>query len=93
MLDVQNKYDMHALVLRTKEPVTLVGYAPRYYSGEFSSVVDEVGQENIKVTVEQVNEDAPLQYRVLCKLESQWPKNFAPCMKDQYKVLSRRTCL
>lgn len=88
MLDVQNEYDPHALVLRTKEPVTLAGYAPRYYSGEFSSVVNEVGQENIKVTVEQVNMDAPLQYRVLCKLESPWPTNFAPCVTEQFKALA-----
>ena len=87
MLDIQNEYDPHALVIRTQEPVTLVGYAPRYYSGEFSSVVNEVGQENIKVTVEQVNKDAPLQYRVLCKLESPWPTNFTPCVKGQFKTL------
>lgn len=87
MRDVQNEYDPHALVIRTQEPVTLVGYAPRYYSGEFSSVVNEVGQENIKVTVEQVNEDAPLQYRVLCKLESPWPANFTPCVKGQFQTL------
>ena len=88
MLDVQNEYDQHALVLRTDEPITLAGYAPRYYSGEFSSVVKEVGQENIKVTVEQVNKDAPLQYRLLCKLESPWPTNFAPCMRDKYQPLA-----
>lgn len=88
MLDVQNKYDPHALVLRTDEPVTLVGYAPRYYSGEFSSVVKEVGPESIKVTVEQVNKDAPLQYRLLCKLESPWPTNFSPCVHNQFQALA-----
>ncbi len=87
MLDVQNEYDPHALVLRTGEPVTLVGYTPRYYSGEFSSVVKEVGQKNIKVTVERVNKDAPLQYRLLCRLESPWPANFTPCVKDQFQPL------
>lgn len=88
MPDIQNEYDSHALMLRAKEPVTLVGYAPRYYSGEFSSVVKEVGQDNIKVTIEQVNKDAPLQYRVLCKLQSPWPVNFTPCVMGQFKTLT-----
>lgn len=88
MPDIQNEYDGFALMLRTQDPVSLAGYAPRYYSGEFSNVVNEVGQENIKVTVEQVNKDAPLQYRLLCKLESPWPKNFAPCVKDKFKPLA-----
>ena len=88
MLDIQNKYDTHALVLRTADPVTLVGYAPRYYSGEFSSVVKEVGPENIKVTVERVNKDAPLQYRLLCRLESPWPANFSPCVHGQFQTLA-----
>lgn len=88
MPDIQNEYDCNALMLRTKEPITLAGYAPRYYSGEFSSVVKEVEPDNIKVTVEQVNEDAPLQYRILCKLESPWPKNFAPCVREKYQPLA-----
>ena len=87
MLDVQNEYDPHALVLRVGEPITIAGYAPRYYSAEFSKVVEEVGQENIKVTVEQVNKDAPLQYRLLCRLESPWPAKFSPCMNGQYQAL------
>jgi len=88
MSDVQNEYDAYALVLRTGEPITLVGYAPRYYSPEFSNIVGEVGQENIKVTVEQVNVLAPLQYRILCKLESPWPANFSPCVDEKFKTLA-----
>lgn len=88
MLDVQNKHDPHALILRTDEPVTMVGYAPRYYSGEFSNVVKEVDPNKIKVTVERVNKEAPLQYRLLCKLESPWPTNFSPCVQNQFEALA-----
>ncbi|PCH60224.1 MAG: DNA-binding protein [Gammaproteobacteria bacterium] len=88
MCDIQNKYDPHALVLRTDDPVTLVGYAPRYYSGEFSSIVNEVSPENIEVTAERVNKDAPLQYRLLCKMSSPWPTSFQPCVHDQFEVLA-----
>lgn len=57
-----------ALLLRTGEPITLVGYAPRYYSGEFTQVINSTELDQVKVTVEQVNSDAPIQYRVLCRL-------------------------
>ena len=88
MRDLQNLHDGMALLLRTGDPITLVGYAPRYYSGEFTQVINATSPDQIKVTVEQVNRDAPIQYRVLCRLVSPWPASFSPCAQDEFRVLA-----
>ncbi len=88
MQDVQNSFDEMALLLRTDDPISLVGYAPRYYSSEFSQLITMIGQEDVKVTVERVNLDAPTQYRVLCKISAPWPVNFDPCSKGEYEPIN-----
>lgn len=87
--DLQNGCDNTALLLRTDDPVTLVGYAPRYYSADFTSLIQNVGPTDVTVTVERVNPDAPAQYRVLCKLSAPWPSGFAPCEAGQYEPISK----
>lgn len=89
--DLQNSVDSSALLLRTAEPVTLVGYAPRYYSADFTQLVKQVGASDVLVTVERVNPQAPAQYRVLCKLSAPWPAGFAPCESGQYKPIVDQT--
>lgn len=88
MQDLQNQHDDMALLLRTDDPVSLVGYAPKYFSAEVSKLLELNSQENVKVSVEQVNPNAPLQYRVLCKLKTHWPASFMPCSNDQFKSLA-----
>ena len=88
MQDLQNPHDAMALLLRTDDPITLVGYAPRYYSAEFTQLIKSTDPEHVKVTVEQVNRDAPIQYRLLCKLVSPWPANFVPCAKKEFCALA-----
>jgi hypothetical protein len=88
MQDLQNEYDEMALLLRTGDPVSLVGYVPRYFSTEFTKLLNTNGQENVKVAVDRVNPDAPLQYRVLCKFKTHWPPNFSPCSDRQYQSLA-----
>ncbi len=86
--DLQNPYDCMALLMRTSDPITLVGYAPRYYSAEFTQLIKASDIDQVKVTVELVNRDAPDQYRILCKMVSPWPANFHPCTKDEFKALA-----
>jgi len=88
MQDLQNDYDEMALLMRTNDPVSLVGYAPRYYSAELTELIKSNGPEKVKVSVEQVNPDAPIQYRVLCKLKTHWSMNFEPCSNDDFKSLA-----
>ena len=86
MQDIQNSSDEMALILRTGGPVTLMGYVPRYYSAEFSRLISIVGGKAVEVIVEKVNPDAPIQYRVLCKLTAPWPAQFQPCEDGPYKI-------
>lgn len=77
-----------ALLLRTGDPVTLVGYVPRYYSAEFTHLIKATGPDQVKVTVDRINTDAPIQYRVLCRLSSPWPANFSPCAPKEFEALA-----
>lgn len=86
MQDIQNDSDSMALLLRTDDPITVVGYIPRYYSADFSSLINLVGANAPVVTIEKVNEDAPIQYRLLCKFSAPWPADFQPCQSGLYEV-------
>lgn len=85
--DVQNPADRYALLLRTKTNACLVGYVPRYYSHDFSSLLESEGR-GVAVTVARVNLDAPAAFRVLCTLTSPWPATFDTCRQDEYNVVS-----
>ncbi len=88
MQDLQNPHDGMALLMRTGDPITIVGYAPRYYSAEFTQLIDSTDSNQVRVTVEQVNKDAPVQYQLLCKLVSPWPSNFLPCKNKEFEALA-----
>lgn len=85
--DLQNGFDETALFVRTGDPVTLVGYAPRYYSADFTQLIQRVGPGEVHVQVERVNPEAPIQYRVLCKLSAPWPAGFSPCESGPFQPL------
>jgi len=90
MKDLQNKYDVHALVLRTDDPVTIVGYCPRYLAQDLNYLLEKNGSENLEFTVDKVNPDAPMQLRLLCKVSSPWPEGFSACASDLYHPLPAR---
>lgn len=79
MKDVQNSIDETALLMRTREPISAIGYVPKYYSHDLCEILRLSGPKSADVTVERVNFPAPLQYRVLCKVIAKWPTNFVPC--------------
>lgn len=85
--DIQNQYDSLALALRTDDPVTIVGYCPRYLCADFNIILDNLGTSIPEVNVLQVNIDAPLQLRLLCKFISKWPNSFKPCSDELYETL------
>jgi hypothetical protein len=89
MRDLQNKFDRDALVIRTEAPISFVGYCPRYYSAEFSSVLKKVDPREIIVQVERVNPDAPSELALLCKLQAPWPRNYSPCSKGTFRGLAK----
>lgn len=78
MRDIQNEYDSLALALRTDDPVEIVGYCPRFFVKDFDSLIAKNGQEKTKVSIVKVNVNSPLQFRLLCKFSTSWPKGFIP---------------
>lgn len=87
MKDVQNEFDAAALLLRTGEPISLVGYAPRYYSDDFSALVS-TSVRDVEVTVERVNAHAPLPYRILCRISAPWPQFFSAFESERFELIS-----
>ena len=90
--DIQNNYDPMALILRTDDPVEMVGYCPRYLSPEFYELLGKTRTMDIKVSVEKVNVDAPLRLRLLCKMVAPWPEGFEPCSGEEFKPLFEYDC-
>lgn len=88
MRDVQNNVDSMALLMRTGDPISVVGYCPRYFSADFSQLLTKTPPDQIAVTVDRVSEEAPTQFRLLCRLQSTWPHDFAPCSVGMFEPLS-----
>lgn len=91
MSDRQNRSDPMALIMRTGEPPRLVGYIPRYYTGDVLRLFDMVGPDAVEVYVAGVNQDAPLQYRLRCRLTAPWPAGFIACAAPDFQPLSTAT--
>lgn len=89
--DMQNAFDRMALLLRTDDPVTLVGYVPRYYSADICQVLDLIKPSAVTVLIQSANQDAPTEYRLLCKLDAPWPKGFSPCEQPEFQPLRTRS--
>lgn len=88
MPDPQNPHDAYTLALRTDDPVTIVGYCPRYFTEDFLFLLESGTPDTPKVLVERVNSDAPIQLRLLCNLRAYWPEGFVPCSSEDYEVLA-----
>jgi hypothetical protein len=61
-----------------------IGYVPRYLCADVLSLQSLAGVLSVSVTVRRVNNDAPLQNRLLCRLSSPWPDAFDPCRGEEY---------
>lgn len=85
--DRNNPSDSHALLLKKGAETTAIGYVPRYFSSEFSALLD-LNSDKVKVEVLRVNGDAPLAFRVLCELSTPWPENFEACRKSVFELIA-----
>jgi hypothetical protein len=88
MPDVQNPVDSFAIALRTDDPATIVGYCPRYLTDDFHKLLQACRPESVLVVVDKVNVDAPVQFRLLCKITSPWPEDFEPCSTEFYQSVA-----
>jgi hypothetical protein len=82
--DCQNPADPNALALRTEDRI-IVGYMPRYLIGDAVQLLNSC--EIVEAFVAQVNSSAPLQQRLLCRMEACWPPDFRPFCDKQYKPI------
>jgi len=84
MADFQNGVDRHAVALRTDSDRVMLGYVPRYLARDVWNLVQGCDVDFIEVTVARVNVDAPLQNRLLCRMQACWPDGFQPCSGEEF---------
>lgn len=89
MLDVLNPHDPHAVAVRTTDSIgrLLVGYVPRYLAYDVWELCAQCQPDFIDVQVERVNAGAPLQQRLLCRMNACWPKDFRPCSGEEFQPI------
>jgi len=88
MQDIQNPFDDDAMLMRTGDPIFSVGYYPRFYCADFAKLLDLAGNDQVRATVVAVNSDAPLQFRLRCRLTAPWPDNFSACRQKAFEPLA-----
>jgi len=92
LLDLQNPYDRNAVALRAMNGERLLlGYVPRYLAQDMAKL--SVSCNFAEVTVQRVNPSAPLQMRVLCRMNACWPDDFEPCDQDAYHPIVEAVAL
>jgi hypothetical protein len=84
MLDLQNEVDPHAVALRTVDDRMMIGYVPRYLASDVWKLINDCEVDFIDITVERVNPSAPIQNRVLCRMQACWPGGFEPCSGEEF---------
>ncbi len=86
MQDCQNAYDGRALALRTDDRV-IVGYVPGFLLAEALQLWKQC--QYIHCSVTKANSTtAPLQQRLLCRLETCWPEDHQPFADEEFQPIS-----
>lgn len=89
MLDIQNPHDRHAVAVRTCDPIGrfIIGYVPRYLAQDVSKLCESCEPDFVELHVERINIGAPLQQRVLCRMNACWPEGFQPCSGEEFEPM------
>jgi len=88
MLDLCNPADPHAVALRTIEGgQVMVGYVPRYLARDVRRIFEGCHPDFIQIFAQRVNKDAPLQQRLLCRMQACWPDGFQPCSGEEFQPI------
>jgi hypothetical protein len=90
MLDLANPHDQNAVAVRTTDARDrfLIGYVPRYLARDIGTVFVNCHPDFVRVSVERVNAGAPLQMRLLCRMNSCWPDDFRPCAGEEFEPIA-----
>lgn len=84
--DIQNPYDKNALLIRTENPLCLLGYVPRLYAKDFSFFLNQKDSQ-ARIKILRINTFAPLLYRIFCRFEANWVEGFKPFCEEEFKEL------
>jgi hypothetical protein len=77
VLVVQNPADPNAVAIRPVDLTALIEYVPSFYAEDARKLLSQAAlAASAQLTVLRLNEDAPLQLRLLCKLECPVPQGF-----------------
>ena len=88
MLDLCNPNDPSAVALRTVNgDRVMLGYVPRYLAQDVRKLFQGCDPSLIRVYVHHVNPDAPLQQRLLCRMNACWPRGFQPCSGEEFQPI------
>lgn len=87
-LDIQNRYDKNAVIVRAENPAEIVGYCPRYLAHDIKKILLS-SPHSVALTVEKISDDAPYNYRLLCKLSGILDDNCKAMLtpEDEFKVI------
>jgi hypothetical protein len=86
LLETQNYFDKQAVSLVDKNSL-MIGFVPRYLTRDIRRIVSEGQPDFIHVFVERVNKGAPLQQRLLCRMNACWPDDFKPCSGEEFQPI------
>jgi hypothetical protein len=89
MVDFSNEYDPNAMAVRTSDRRDrfMIGYVPRYLAHDVRQLCAMCEPNFIRLFAERVNRDAPLQQRVLSRMQACWPAGFEPCSGPDYEPI------
>lgn len=88
MADYFNDSDENAVALRTTAgDRMLVGYVPRYLARDVWRLFSGCHPDYLTIVVQRVNADAPLQQRLLCRMNACWPDDFRPCSDESFSPI------
>lgn len=82
-----NKVDPQAVAIYPQSDGPRIGYAPRYLAHDIHTLLGWCDPELVRLAVERVNKDAPLQQRVLCRMQACWPEDFEPCKTEAFEPI------
>lgn len=82
-----NQFDRFAVAVWTQGVEHRIGYVPRYLSRDVRYLYETCGPDFAQLHVERVNLSAPLQQRVLCRMNACWPDAFDPCGGEDFQPI------
>jgi hypothetical protein len=84
----KNPRDPNALAIFSKG--TPMGYVPRYLAVDVKRLIQDCPENEVRLVVDRVNTDAPMQQRLLCRLRACWPADFRPCDGPEFDPIDAK---